>query len=697
MLRLILLGLFLIPASVSIAQSTSTIKKNADRAFSYENWGLALDLYEQYQQAKPGDPTVLGHIGICHYQLHHGDKAKEFLQYVTTKMSDKADADAYYFYARTLHGQMAFAEAIEVYKQFLRKADSRHPLRARVRDAIVRCLNAQTMEVNESVALVENLGKAINSEGDEFAPLPSRNHPNRIYYAAARPGCKGGKRNDEGLEDEEKGKWCSDMFFAERKTAGWENGGGLSPLINSPRYEVAADFGANGNVLYFFRGFSLFSGDLLADTAQTKDEYALYPPAFDGPMETDQGDRDLFFFNDSTILFASRREGGYGSQDLYFSKLSGGLWTQPQNLGPTINSAYDEFSPFLAKDGRTLYFSSNRTESMGGSDVFYAVFNDEKASWEAPKSMGAPINSPGNEAHFRLSGEGGQAYFSSDRLDSYGQRDIYIAYFKTPVEAALHASKPVFFDAVAPPEVVQQDLALPALYYTNDQDVLSPENLQALLVVARAAVQFPESKVFVHAHTASSGQSKFDLYYGIKRAELVANKLKEMGIAPERILLKSAGAGFPASRTVIGATPYPAGEQLNNRIELSLSGETNTRMQRRAVPEAAEAKGAAQFDSWMQGLCFKVEMVAASQIVTTDALALYSDLLIDSKGNDALYHYSTGFLKYFGKAQQLQQEVLKSGFPEARIVAFVDGIKISKAEAVSQLKKYPELASFIQN
>ena len=696
MLRIVLSGMLLIMGLPIFAQSPGTIKKSAEKAYTNTNWEKAYELYIQYQNTKPGETEVLSRIGICAYHLHKSERAKEFLQYVCTRMRGSATPDAFYFLARTYHGLADFQLAADAYKQFLRVADGKHPWRANARDNILRCLSGQNASENNEVALVENLGKTINSKGDEFAPLPSKNHPNRLYYSAARSGTRGGKRNEQGLEDDEAGKWCSDIFSADRVPSGWEDRGGLSPFINSPRYEVAMDFGENGEILYYFRGFTLYSGDLVADTATVNDEYALQPPSFKSPVDPTQSDTDLFFFNDSTILFASRREGGYGGLDIYMSKLSEGLWSEPLNLGPNVNSAYDECSPFLAKDGRTLYLSSNRTESIGGLDVFITHFADASASWNTPEPFGTPVNSPGNDSHFRISRDGTKAYFSSDRLESYGQRDIYLAYFKNPQAAALRTSSPRLFDEVVPPETENKTVVIPALYYTSDADVLSDENLESIRTAVQTALTVPGSKIMINAHTASSGQAKFDLYYGIRRAAMVADKMKEFRFPASRILLKSAGGGFPASKTVIGANPYPAGAQLNNRIEISLHGEADARMQRRNVPDAARSKKAGEFDNWMKGLCYKVEMVRASQLVTADALSMFPSLMIDSRANDAEFRYSAGFFKEYNEAVKLQEDLKRAGFKNASIIAFVDGVPLSKAEAVALLKKYPGLADFIK-
>jgi tetratricopeptide (TPR) repeat protein len=424
------------------AQKPAEIRRNAEKAFSEQQWRAAQQGFAQYQQIKPGDADVLTKLGIAHYQLKEGDLARKYLEYVATQTPNP---DACYYYARTLHGLGDWEKAITAYKNYLRKAGDRHPFRANAADNIRRCMSGQQALANTNVALVENLGDRINSEGDEFAPLPSLNHADRLYFSAARAGSIGDRRNLQGLEDLKNGQYCSDMLRATRKTSGWEKTGTLGTLLNTSRHEVALGFNASGDILYFFRGFSTYSGQVFADTADRKDEYAISPPPFSSPMKPEEGDVSVYFFNDSVLLFASRRAGGFGGLDLWIAQKADSTWGDPLNLGASINSPYDETTPFLSADGRSLWFSSNRISSMGGLDVFKAVFDDKKRAWNAPQNAGTQINSSGDEAFFKLSPDGQSAFFSSDRLrDNLGQRDIFVAYFTENLAEQSSKSSPLY-------------------------------------------------------------------------------------------------------------------------------------------------------------------------------------------------------------------------------------------------------------
>jgi len=707
----ILLGWFIFSCAGPIfAQAPAALKKQGDKLYEKGRWKEAAASFNQYQAVKPGDAEVLTHLGVCYYHLHQSEQAQRLLEFVKAQNPASRDLDLLFFWARTLHGRQDFERAIPAYKAFLAAAPPEHPSRDFCADNILRCSAALQMIPSETVALVENIGNVINSEGDEFAPLPSVNYPGRLYYSAARPGCVGGQRNERGYEDENNGNWCSDMFIARQSNSGWEDAGSFGGLLNTARSESVLDFSADGKVLFYSRGFTLFSGEMLLDTAGLKDEYKETPPVFEGPVQMEEGDAAPFFFNDSTLLFASRRSGGFGGLDLYYTIRQKGIWAAPQNLGTAINSAYDETTPFLASDGRTLYFSANHQRTMGGFDIFKTVFDTEKRTWSTPKNLGMPVNSPNDDAFFRLAADGNTAFFASDRLESYGRRDLYIVYFKEqqPEQSTANIA---WFSAAAPPgsgaaaatasvAAPARTVYLPVLHYTTDRDVLSAENLAILDTAARVARAWPAATIQISAHTDETGAAKFDLYYGIKRAEAVGKALTERGLPAARILLKSGGPQYPLARNARGAAPDPEGRRLNRRIEIRIAeAAANLPPALPKRPEVAAdlaLNGAARYDEQFAGLSYKVESVVARQLLNNDALAMFGDVVIESQPGSGTFRYMVGFLPRYADAAQLCKELQAQGFATATVVAYLNGLRIGKAEAVGLLKKYPDLAGFIR-
>lgn len=125
------------------------------------------------------------------------------------------------------------------------------------------------------------------------------------------------------------------------------------------------------------------------------------------------------------LYFCSNIPGGYGGIDIYVAyKNEKGGWEEAVNLGPSINTAGDEQTPFIHADNRTLYFASNGWPGYGGSDLFVSRKKID-GNWSKPVNLGYPINTIDNEGSIAVSSDGILGYIASDRLDSRGGLDIY--------------------------------------------------------------------------------------------------------------------------------------------------------------------------------------------------------------------------------------------------------------------------------
>lgn len=211
---------------------------------------------------------------------------------------------------------------------------------------------------------------------------------------------------------------------------GWFSGGNLGAPTNTMNHEAAQTVSADGHYLFYMRcenrsdnGWDQGGCDLyMAYTADSVWSIGqsfgatINTTAYEGMPCLSPDNRDLYY--------VSNREGGYGGLDIWVSRFYDGLWQQPRNLGPEINTAGDETSPFIHIDNRTLYFSSTGHPGMGGADLYYCRrVND--TTWSAPVNLGYPINSTGNEGSISISIDGTRAFLASDRDSLSGNYDIY--------------------------------------------------------------------------------------------------------------------------------------------------------------------------------------------------------------------------------------------------------------------------------
>ena len=116
----------------------------------------------------------------------------------------------------------------------------------------------------------------------------------------------------------------------------------------------------------------------------------------------------------------------FGERDLYVTKkTASGDWGEPVNLGPKINTPYNDDAPFLHADGKTLFFSSEGHNSMGGYDIFYTTITD--VGFTDPVNLGYPVNTTEDDIYYVISADGERGYYASNRKGGFGQQDIYVA------------------------------------------------------------------------------------------------------------------------------------------------------------------------------------------------------------------------------------------------------------------------------
>ncbi|HNW57335.1 MAG TPA: hypothetical protein PKM69_06145 [Bacteroidales bacterium] len=135
------------------------------------------------------------------------------------------------------------------------------------------------------------------------------------------------------------------------------------------------------------------------------------------------------------LYFTSNRDGGQGNLDIYVSEKDGsGDWGPAVNLGTTINTPYNEDTPFITENGNVLYFCSEGHNSMGGFDNFKSV--RKETDWETPSNLGYPVNSADDDKFLQPVNNGLNAYYSM--ITDYKQKDIFYLGFDVANDNQIH-------------------------------------------------------------------------------------------------------------------------------------------------------------------------------------------------------------------------------------------------------------------
>jgi outer membrane protein OmpA-like peptidoglycan-associated protein len=275
---------------------------------------------------------------------------------------------------------------------------------------------ANTSNTNPKDWYVVNLGSTVNSKTPEYVPVITPN--NELLFTSKRQDDKKEKISD--LD----GKYFESMYLSQT-----ENGKFTAPrrytvpdLYLSSKYrkhhESVISMSPDGKKLYVYRDNKIFEIDM--DNLKKEN-----PKKLSKSINFAYYQNHAYISKDGkTLYFTSEAKDGYGGVDIYKAqKVGEGVWGKPENLGPNVNTAYDEDAPFLSDDGQTLYFASRGHPGYGNFDIYKTVLKDGK--WDKPENLGLPINSPAHDIFMVQNKDGNIGYFSSGRKGGKGDMDIY--------------------------------------------------------------------------------------------------------------------------------------------------------------------------------------------------------------------------------------------------------------------------------
>lgn len=400
-------------ASTAIGQAHREAYSEGMKAIKLKKYDLAIDKFKEAARLSPDYRDAWYYLGKTYDYLNRNEEAIDAFRNV-----ERIDPD----YDFTIYNDIAKAyieldnlRAARIYvKRYLDKA----PKGPKATKVIHLGMN-RLRYIDISTELREQPNNtteptpiaALNSISGDYMPQVNPTG-SRLYFTSVR---KGGFDNTEGKTDPN--DYGEDIYYSKLTGDQWSAPELLPAPINSMANDFGSAFTGDGQTMVFVRCDApdgLGSCDLYI-TQLTGDQWST-PINMGNVVNTEDWESQPTINSDGNkIIFTSTRPGGYGGSDLYMiEKNHLGLWGIPQNMGSTVNTPFSENSPFLAADGKTLYYSSSGHPGMGGADIFYTVYDEGR--WSTPKNLGSPINSRGNDTNFSISAAG-NAYFASSRLD----------------------------------------------------------------------------------------------------------------------------------------------------------------------------------------------------------------------------------------------------------------------------------------
>ncbi|MGD1841897.1 MAG: OmpA family protein [Thermonemataceae bacterium] len=490
-------------------------------------------------------------------------------------------------------------------------------------------LSIQLLEDTSKKYTLENLGANINSAYTEKAPQISIDGQ-RLYICRARHPDNFTKSDDIWFSDQdEKGAW---------QPAQLEE----APL-NNTGFNCVISIAPDRNTLllantYRKDGRPLGGGVSLSRRKEGKWQV----PVKQTIKKFTNNARYVNYYltaDGQKLLMAIKNKQSVGGMDLFISFLEkNDTWSEPVSMGKVLNTYADEISPFLAADNETLYFSSYGHPGYGSADIFVSKrLDDTWQNWSEPKNLGPSINTPYWDAYYTITAKGDYAYLVSSRSDKgYGGEDIYRVALgealrpaatalvkgkvfnqatKAPIEAQIYyenlntgkqlgkassttdlgytialprgqnygfraeaagfypISENIRLDTLKSyqekevnlylvPIEKGQTIRLNNLFFDVDKATLREESYPELNRLTQWLKSTPEAKIEITGHTDSQGTEAYNLTLSDNRAKTVSNYLQEQGVAASRLSYKGYGERKP-----VADNQSAAGRQRNRRVE----------------------------------------------------------------------------------------------------------------------------------
>lgn len=413
-MRAIVLIFFLYINIQQVVAQTSNVKKaqaSFNKAQVYlksNNYNQAIQTLKETVIADPDFQYAFIQLGDISRRLKYFEDAKEAYKSALA-INTNVDPRVYYGLAESSIFTGDYENALRDIRLFIEKykgndQDFIFKATKYLRDCEFSVMAVKSPQKYSPV----NMGKEINSSYRDYFPSITADGEKLIF-----------SRNVDGNED---------FYISEKQSDKWTNPRQLSNKINTEKYnEGAQSISPDGKYL-FFTGCNRPDGLGRCDIYVSHRQGVSWGTPFNlgSPINTQYWESQPAISPDgSTLYFVSNRPGGIGGYDIWKSTLQNdGYWGKPENLGPDINTPYDEQTPFIHSDGKTLYFSSDGWPGLGNKDIFLSRMSGS-GKWSKPENMGYPINTFNEETGLIVTPDGTKGLFSSVLKGGFGDMDIY--------------------------------------------------------------------------------------------------------------------------------------------------------------------------------------------------------------------------------------------------------------------------------
>ncbi|MES2733512.1 MAG: OmpA family protein [Bacteroidota bacterium] len=401
------------------AKKIKKLSKQGSSFLKKENYHQAIQFFNQILALDSNDVGALLYGGICNVHLHDNRKALDYLK-KAYELDPNIDPFIHFLLGRTYHVNMQFDLAVSHYEQYRKTLTWLENDEESVVLLIAQARVGKKYQQQPTDYYVENMGAGVNSQYSDHSAILTGDRKSIVFTSTRTDNLskKDVKSSGEAYEH----TYTASRFF----DGSWGSAEVINPVGNSNRKNMHlanSQFANNDQKLIFYNSSK---GGSLSVSEKSGNGWSKPKPLSKQTNTRDYEANACIAKNGKTMYFASTRGTKLGDLDLFYCRLNpDSSWSEPIAMPAYINSEEDEDGPFLSDDGSTLYFSSKGHENMGGFDIFKTTRNQANGSWSRPINMGYPTNTPEDDIYFFTNDSTQVSYLSSNRMDGYGEEDIF--------------------------------------------------------------------------------------------------------------------------------------------------------------------------------------------------------------------------------------------------------------------------------
>ncbi len=608
----------------SFAQSNADLKnffKEAESHFLYSEYELATPLYLVIYTSMKDNANIAYKIGVCYLNTpQEKEKAIPYLEKAAKNVNYDADEEQFSETRAPLQAlfQLGNAyridnqidKAINTYRHFKKLLSSKNKMINEdfVNQQIVACQNAKKLMKNPLNIRKTNLGDTVNISSINESPVISGDGNTLVFTA----------HFGEDLI----------IYFTKKIHGHWIPPSDITTEIGSDKDCSSSSLNYDGTELYLYKTDNYIGNIYIS---KYNGEHWTKIKKLNKNINTKYYESHASISKDgSSLYFTSNREGGIGELDIYVShREKNGAWGRAKNLGPVINTKYNENTPFISMNDSLLFFSSEGHYNMGGYDFFVAGRKGD--GWNTPENIGYPISTTGEDLHFQPYKNGKSGYLSMD--NGYKERDIFRIDFPGKKEVSYFEVKGIItIDSAA------NSLSLPRVRVsiidtatTDTMDIETPN--------------FKSGWYFFHV---PAGNYRIECYgEGIlpHREELIIPSDAPSGEFIRNIYLNSDSTWVARKR------PMPVPDTTAQDTSIRIITDVMVKN-----PDYVDNQG-------RKVLYYTVQVMALLNPVEASYFKNIKGIVI-LHGKDAFFRYTFGQFKTQKEAEKTRRDILQKGYPD---------------------------------